>query len=72
MRYEVRVNGHDGSVERFFISRDVRPRKGDVIEQMTLPYRVLRVLPGTGEVDAVLEAEGPSQTATAADVLAEG
>jgi hypothetical protein len=55
VRYEVHVPNPDGSVERFFVDREERLRKGDVIEQMTLAYTVRRVLPGTGEVDAVIE-----------------
>ena len=37
MRYEVHAPNPDGSVERFFIDREERLRKGDVIEQMTSP-----------------------------------
>jgi len=63
MRYEVLVPNPDGSVERFFIDREERLRKGDVIEQMTIAYTVRKVLPGTDEVDAVLETDslGPAQ-----------
>ena len=63
MRYEVHVPNPDGSVERFFIDREERLRKGDVIEQMTMAYTVRKVLPGTDEVDAVLETDshGPAQ-----------
>lgn len=63
MRYEVHVPNPDGSVGRFFIDREERLRKGDVIEQMTIVYTVLNVLPGTNEVDAVLETRplGPAQ-----------
>ena len=57
MRYEVHVPNPDGSVGRFFIDREERLRKGDVIEQMTMAYTVRSVLPGTGEVDAVLETD---------------
>jgi hypothetical protein len=63
MRYEVHVPNPDGSVGRFFIDREQRLRKGDAIEQMTMAYTVRRILPGTGEVDAVLEVDplGPAQ-----------
>jgi hypothetical protein len=63
MRYEVHVPNPDGSVGRFFIDREERMRKGDVIEQMTMAYTVRKVLPGSGEVDAVLETDslGPAQ-----------
>ena len=63
MRYEVHVPNPDGSVGRFFIDREKRLRKGDVIEQMTMAYTVRNVLPGTDEVDAVLETNplGPAQ-----------
>jgi hypothetical protein len=63
MRYEVRVPNPDGSVGRFFIDREERLRKGDVIEQMTMAYTVRKVLPGSGEVDGVLETDslGPAQ-----------
>ena len=63
MRYEVHAPNPDGSVERFFIDREERLRKGDVIEQMTIAYTVRKVLPGTDEVDAVLETDshGPAQ-----------
>ena len=63
MRYEVHVPNPDGSVGRFFIDREERLRKGDVIEQMTMAYTVRKVLPGTDEVDAVLETDslGPAQ-----------
>jgi hypothetical protein len=63
MRYEVHVPKPDGSVERFFVHREKRLRKGDVIEQMTMAYTVQSVLPGTDEVDAVIETHplGPAQ-----------
>ena len=63
MRYEVHVPNPDGSVERFFVDREKLLRKGDVIEQMTLAYTVRSVLPGTCEVDAVIETHplGPAQ-----------
>ena len=63
MRYEVHAPNPDGSVGCFFIDREERLRKGDVIEQMTMAYTVLNVLPGTDEVDAVLETSplGPAQ-----------
>jgi hypothetical protein len=63
VRYEVQVPNPDGSVGRFFIDREERLKKGDVIEQMTMAYTVLKVLPGTDEVDAVLETDslGPAQ-----------
>jgi hypothetical protein len=63
MRYEVHVPNPDGTVGRFFIDREERLRKGDVIEQMTMAYTVRKVLPGTDEVDAVIETHplGPAQ-----------
>ena len=58
MLYEVHVANSDGSVdERFFVNREERVRKGDIIEQMTLTYTVRHIEPGTGEVDHVLEVE---------------
>ena len=57
MLYEVHVPNPDGSVERFFVNREARVRKGDIIEQMTLAYTVRHIEPGTGEVDHVLEVE---------------
>ena len=62
MLYEVHVPNPDGSVERFFVNREERVRKGDIIEQMTLVYTVRHIEPGTGEVDHVLEVEPLSQT----------
>ena len=62
MLYEVHVANPDGSVERFFVNRDERVRKGDIIEQMTLTYTVRHIEPGTGEVDHVLDVEPFSQT----------
>lgn len=63
MVYEVRVPNPDGTVERFFVNREERVRKGDIIEQMTLAYTVRQIEPGTGDVDHVLEVEplGPAQ-----------
>jgi hypothetical protein len=57
MLYEVHVPKPDGTVERFFVTREERVRKGDIIEQMTSTYTVRHIEPGTGEVDHVLEVE---------------
>jgi hypothetical protein len=62
MLYEVHVPNPDGSVGRFFVNRQERVRKGDIIEQMTLAYTVRHIEPGTGEVDHVLEVEPLSPT----------
>jgi hypothetical protein len=62
MLYEVHVPNPDGSLDRFFVNRQERVRKGDIIEQMTLAYTVRHIEPGTGEVDHVLEVElSPAQ-----------
>lgn len=57
MLYEVHVAKPDGIVERFFVNREERVRKGDIIEQMASTYTVRQIEPGTGEVDHVLEVE---------------
>ena len=57
MLYEVHVTKPDGSIERFFVDREERVRKGDIIEQMSLTYTVRHIEPGTGEVDHVLEVD---------------
>jgi hypothetical protein len=52
--YEVRVS--DGS--RFEIELDEPPIEGGAIDPGSMVYKVLRVLPGEGEFDGIIEVEG--------------
>ena len=53
MLYEVNVPNPDGSVERFFVNREERVRKGDIIEQMTLTYTVRHIEPEPADDNGV-------------------
>ena len=64
MHYEVQVPAADGGISRFEIRRDKPLVEGDVLDQGTVFYKVLRVLPGHGDFDRVVKAEwhaGPGQ-----------
>jgi hypothetical protein len=54
VRYEVRVTNRAG---RFEIERDEPLAVGDRISAGSMVYKVVRLLPGSGEFDAVVEVE---------------
>jgi hypothetical protein len=61
VRYEVRVTNRAG---RFEIERDEPLAVGDRISAGSMVYKVVRLLPGSGGFDAVVEVEwvmGPAQ-----------
>lgn len=61
MRYEA-IQPATGS--RFELERDEPLNEGDILKQLSMVYKVRRVLPGNEEFDAVIEVEwqaGPAQ-----------
>ena len=64
MRYEVRVVSDESQFE---IERDEPPVEGEAIAPGSMVYKVLRVLPGEGEFDGIIEVEwqaGPTRVIT--------
>jgi hypothetical protein len=62
VRYEV-VTVSDGS--RFEFEPDEPLEEGDTFARLTMIYRVVRVLPGGGDFDAVVQVEhvgGPGES----------
>jgi hypothetical protein len=58
MRFQVHVpNPCVGNLSRFAIEQDETPKRGDVIDPVSMAYKVTRVLPSSGEFDGIVEAE---------------
>jgi hypothetical protein len=54
VRYEVRVVS---AASRFEIERDEPRVVGEMLRQFSMAYEVMRILPGEGDFDAVVEVE---------------
>jgi hypothetical protein len=65
MRYDVRVRPHSGGQGgRFEHEQDEPLEKGAILNPGGMVYRVVSVLPGEADFDAVIDAEwlaGPAQ-----------
>jgi hypothetical protein len=63
--HDVRVAPHSGGeATRFEPDREEPLKEGDPIRQLSMVYRVKRILPGSDDFDAIVEAEwvaGPAQ-----------
>jgi hypothetical protein len=66
VRYEVRVEATGGGEEtRFELERDEPLIEGQTFAQLSMVYKVLQILPGHGDFDAVVKAiwqAGPGQS----------